>query len=307
MTSHAAPNPPTTTITKPYHVVESRITQGIDILQRGGNPNFSAEAREFNVPLQRLRARWNGRRSKQEVVPWNRKLKEHEDSAVCTYLGRLDKIGLYARLFMIADRANGVLRRAHVGEGPPPQVSEHWARRFLERHPEYHVRKQSVQEVDRKKAQDPDTILWWLHEFKRICDEYGIQQCDIYNFDESGFLIGVGKNQKVVTRSVDRQTQPSLGSNTNRETVTVVEVISGDGRVLPPMVIVSGVLHQEQWSTTMNIEGDMLIAVSDTSYSNDVLCFEWIKHFERFTTKRQLGKWRLLLLRLWFALHKGVP
>ena len=58
---------------------------------------------------------------------------------------------------MIADCANSVLRRAHVGEGPPPQVSEHWARRFLERHPEYHVRKQLVQEVDRKKAQDPDT------------------------------------------------------------------------------------------------------------------------------------------------------
>ena len=38
------------------------------------------------------------------------------------------------------------------------------------------MRKQSVQEIDRKKVQDPDTILWWLHEFKRICDEYGIQQ-----------------------------------------------------------------------------------------------------------------------------------
>ena len=43
MTSHPAPNPPTTTITEPYHVIESRITQGIDILlQRGGKPNLSA-------------------------------------------------------------------------------------------------------------------------------------------------------------------------------------------------------------------------------------------------------------------------
>ena len=52
MTSHAAPNPPTTTITEPYDVVESRITQGIDILlQRGGKPNIAAAAREFNVPV----------------------------------------------------------------------------------------------------------------------------------------------------------------------------------------------------------------------------------------------------------------
>ena len=111
MTSHAAPNPPTT-ITEPYHVVESRIIQGVDILQQGGKPNFSAAAREFSVPLQRLRARWNGRRSKQEVVPWNRKLNEHEELAVCTYLDRLDKIGLHARLSMIANCTNGVLDAA---------------------------------------------------------------------------------------------------------------------------------------------------------------------------------------------------
>ena len=134
MTSNTAPHPPTTTtIAEPYHAIENRITQGIDILlQRGGKPNISATAREFKVPEQRFRARWNGRKSKQEVVPWNRKLKEHEELAVCTYLNRLDKIGLHARLFMIADCAKGVLRRAHVGEGPPLQGGEHWARRFLE-------------------------------------------------------------------------------------------------------------------------------------------------------------------------------
>ena len=43
-----------------YHVTENRITQGIDILlRRGGKPNIAAAAREFNVPEQRLRARWN--------------------------------------------------------------------------------------------------------------------------------------------------------------------------------------------------------------------------------------------------------
>ena len=45
------------------------------------------------------------------------KVKEHEELAVCTYLDRSDKFGL---LFMISGCANGVLRRAHVDEGPPP-------------------------------------------------------------------------------------------------------------------------------------------------------------------------------------------
>ena len=71
MTSNTAAHPlSTTTIAEPYHAIENRITQGIDILlQRGGKPNIAAAAREFKIPEQRFRARWNGRKSKQEVVP----------------------------------------------------------------------------------------------------------------------------------------------------------------------------------------------------------------------------------------------
>ena len=65
--------------------------------------------------------------SQSEMMPWNKKLKKHEEFAVCTYLDRLDKIGLHDRLFMTANYTNAVLHRAHVGEGPPPQVDEHCA------------------------------------------------------------------------------------------------------------------------------------------------------------------------------------
>ena len=197
---------------------------------------------------------------------------------------------------MITDCANAILRRSHPADldGPPPQVSQHWARRFLERHPEYLVRKQRVQEIDRKNAQDPDIIQEWLQKFKTIRDKYEIPPQDIYNFDESGFRIGVGRNQWIVTRIYDRTL--SLGSNTNRESVTICETISGDGCVLPPIVIVSGVIHQEQWFTTTGIDDDTLLAVSDTGYSNDILSLEWLKHFERLSAQRQHGLYRLLLL-----------
>jgi hypothetical protein len=42
----------------------------------------------------------------------------------------------------------------------------------------------------------------------------------------------------------------TLGINTNREPVIVVEAICADGYVLLPMVIVSGIIHQERWFTT---------------------------------------------------------
>jgi len=76
----------------------------------------------------------------------------------------------------------------------------------------------------------------------------------------------------------------------------ICEAISGDGTVLPPMVILSGVLNQRRWYTSTNIPDDTLIALSDTGYSNDDISLGWLAHFERFTSRRKTGAYRLLLL-----------
>jgi hypothetical protein len=66
------------------------------------------QEREICVPDQRL-----GIISKQAMISANRKLLEYQELAICTYLNRLDKIGLPACLFMIIDYING----DHEGEG----------------------------------------------------------------------------------------------------------------------------------------------------------------------------------------------
>ena len=59
---------PTTEIVEPYHATEDRIIQAIGALhEMGGNPNI-ATALEFRVTTTRLRARWNGRKAKSDIV-----------------------------------------------------------------------------------------------------------------------------------------------------------------------------------------------------------------------------------------------
>ena len=151
----------TTTLSGPTHIVEScdaiasRITQEIEILQaRGGQPNLAAAEGEFLSPAQRLRASWNGRPSKIQAIPGDRRLGNPQELAIRQCLDRLDNIGLAARLFIIMDCANAILRRSHQADldDHPPQVSKHWARRFPERDPEYLIRERRVQEIDRKNA-----------------------------------------------------------------------------------------------------------------------------------------------------------
>lgn len=68
----------------------------------------------------------------------------------------------------------------------------------------------------------------------------------MYNFDETGFMIGVAATSKVVTSSdtVGRATTIQPG---NREWVTVIKCINASGWYLPPFVILSGKLHQASW------------------------------------------------------------
>ena len=66
------------------------------------------------------------------------------------------------------------------------------------------------------------------------------------------------------------------------------------------MIIIASAQHLEPWFTG-NLANDILVGVSDSGYSCDVLSLEWLKHFECFSADKQVGKWRLfvVLLRLW--------
>jgi len=100
---------------------------------------------------------------------------------------------------MVTGCANAVLQYAHCGQGPAPVVSDHWAPRFLNRHSEYFIRKQVSLDVNRKNAHQPESIRAWFQKYYNICEQYNIHQGDKYNFDETGFRIGIGRDQWIIT------------------------------------------------------------------------------------------------------------
>ena len=172
--------------------------------------------------------------------------------------------------------ANAILQYGNISEGAAPVVGSHWAPRFLAYHPEYYIGKQRSIDINSKNAHDPESLRAWFEKYRLICRGYNIESCNQYNFDETGFRIGIGRDQWIITRDPTRQAY--LRSSTNRELVSVCETISGDRVALPPMIIVPGVIHQESWYTTAKIPGDYFIATSETSYNNDDLTVKWLAH-----------------------------
>jgi hypothetical protein len=116
---------------------------------------------------------------------------------------------------------------------------------------------------------------------------------DIYNFDETGFQMGVISTAKVVTAANQARTvsiQPR-----NREWVMVIESVNAARWVLPLMVIFKGKMRQHSWYET--VPTDWTIRVSDNGWTTDALGLTWLKDtFNKHTQNRTVRKYRLLIL-----------
>jgi hypothetical protein len=205
---------------------ENRIDQAICALKTQKKPNISKAAREFNVPRTTLQSRWQGRLSLKNRAPTNLKLNSTQDKALCRYLDTLERYRIKPLKRMIEAAANAILKASHNDpETPPPTVGPKWLHRWLQRHPQYKKRWFRAIELDRKHAEDRQLLRQWFKELEDVILKYGITPEDIQNFDETGFQIGIGKDQWVITRDIKTE-KPYISINSEREYVTVVEAVN---------------------------------------------------------------------------------
>ena len=62
---------------------------------------------------------------------------------------------------------------------------------------------------------------------------------DIYNYNETGVRLGVGKKEKVIT-TISKALRITTAKNTSWESATVAETIFSNSAVLPLFVILAG-------------------------------------------------------------------
>ena len=105
------------------------------------------------------------------------------------------------------------------------------------------------------------------------------------NMDEKGFRIGVALRCKVICKK-DRRS-PKLTQDESREWVTVIETISGDGRVLRPMIINKGKVHYMGWYAKLKKQEVATFGVSEKGWSNEALGLGWLQEvFDPETRER---------------------
>ncbi|RKK17113.1 hypothetical protein BFJ66_g18036, partial [Fusarium oxysporum f. sp. cepae] len=212
------------------------------------------------------------------------------ESTIIQYVLDLDSRSFPPRLRDVEDMANKLL-----ADRDAPPVGKRWASNFVKRQPELKTRRFRRYDYKRAKCEDPEVIRGWFRLVRNIITKYGIVESDIYNFDETGFMMGIISTGMVVT-SAERRSNAKLAQPGNREWTTVIQGINSQGWWLPPFIIVAGQYHLSTWYQDSPIPQDWVIATAENGWTTNEMGLEWVRHFNKHTKPRTTGEYRLLIL-----------
>jgi DDE superfamily endonuclease len=111
--------------------------------------------------------------------------------------------------------------------------------------------------------------------------------------DEKGARIACPAGEEVVVPVGIKEMY--VGVPQNRLSVTVIECISADGRAIPPLIIIPGVLITESWFHE-KMTGHELVTVSASGYTNEGICLTWLHHFIKHNNCGPEKEWHILLI-----------
>ena len=139
------------------------------------------------------------------------------------------------------------------------------------------------------KCEDPITISKWFNRIQAVTAQYGILLEDTFNFNKTGYVIGIIATVKVVTGTLTHHTiyiQPG-----NRKQITIIKYISTIGQALLSILIFASKVYLSTQYTT-NLPFGQTIALSENGWTNNKLRYHWLTEiFNPYTRNRTVGRY----------------
>ena len=222
---------------------EGRIALAMQAIKQGHISSVRAAAQTYDVPKSTLTRHVKGIDARRDSIPINRKLDNTEESTLIEWILSMDQRGLPVRSDSIRQMANLLLQKR--SQDKTLQVGQRWVYNFIQRHDSLQSKYTRKYDYQRAKCEDPTIIRDWFRLVQNTIEKYGILEEDIYNFDETGFQMGVISTAKVITGA--NRGKPVSVQPGNREWVTVIDCILSYGWSVPPVIIFEGKVHQSTW------------------------------------------------------------
>ena len=271
---------------------EGRLSLALHAYSTGVCKSLRAAAALYDVSRVTLSRRHRGTLPRQGTRAATCKFTFTEEQILLKRILDLDSQGFPPQISIVRETANLIL--TNRGEPILQTVGQKWVRNFVNRHDTIRTMYNRKYDYQRAQCEDPERIQGWFRLVRNTIAKYGILDNDIYNFDETGFQMGVISTSKVVTRAETKGRTKTVQPG-NREWVTVIHGINSQGWALPAFIIFAAKLHQATWYRT-GLPSDWKISTSDNGWTNDQITFQWLQHFQEHTVRRTKGRYRLLVL-----------
>lgn len=272
---------------------EGRLLLALQAYRKGQFSSIRQAALSYNVPPSNLEHRLKGRVARVDSRANNHKLTPTEEEALLQWILSMDERGYPPTISALRDAARLLLQQRVGSKG---LIGVNWPRNFVKRQPTLQAKYTRKYDYQRAQCEDPDVVQNWFRLVRNTIQKYGIVDEDIYNFDETGFAIGVAGTSRVITSS-DRRGKPPQLQPGDREWITAIEAINTRGWYLPAMIIFKGKVYMSTWYGASDLPPDWVIALSEKGWTTNELGLKWLSEvFEKYTVSRTIGKYRLLIL-----------
>ena len=175
----------------------------------------------YDLPSSTIQTRFAGIPAISNIVPKIRKLTPIEEKVIMERILDLDSRAFPVRHQHVKDMANLLLAERDAG-----RVGVNWTSNFVRRHKKLRTRLNRKIDYQRVLCEDPEVYRKWFDLVRRIIAKYGIVDEDIYNFDETGFMISLLATSGMVITSAERKNKVRQAQQGNREWATVIQAVN---------------------------------------------------------------------------------
>ncbi|KAI9037196.1 uncharacterized protein KD926_000769 [Aspergillus affinis] len=267
----------------------------LNSLKLEDRPTLTFIAKKYGIHRSTLSRRFRGvQHSKDEQYQEQRLLNDRQVKVLISHINRLSEKGLYISFEMLRNLAHEI-----SGNRPGKQ----WPSRFIKRYSDDLISRYTTGiDSSRKKADSALNYALYFELLTRKISEYDIQQEDIYNMDEKGFLIGMlSKAKRIFSKPLyEKNGMKQRLQDGNREWITTLACICADGTSLSPGLIYQAASSKLQDSWLQDFDHSLhpcFFASSPSGWTNDELGYAWLRDvFDRETKAKARRRWRLLIL-----------
>lgn len=152
-----------------------------------------------------------------------------------------------------------------------------WLSGFLRRNSKISLRQPEGTSIHRISSFNAEAVGRFFKNLEEVLRKYQFRAERIFNVDESGITTVQKKSGKIYAKKGQKQVGVAISAERG-QTITILCAVSAAGSYVPPMII----YPRKRMSPQLEKDGPIgcIYSCSDNGWSNDLLFFKWLNHFQ---------------------------